>query len=76
MQADGKTHQILEEILSVQKEYLAEYRRVTSETVDLQRQAVERQVQFGRLYKRMMMVGLPVVLVIIALIFSLLTLLP
>jgi 5-methylcytosine-specific restriction endonuclease McrA len=52
MEADGRTQRLLEEIRDAQREHLAEYRRVTNESLDLQRRAVARQEQVSQLYKR------------------------
>jgi hypothetical protein len=48
---------LLVEIRDVQREHLEEYRRVTRESLELQRQAVKRQEQIGRLYQRVVAVG-------------------
>jgi len=45
MEADGHTHQLLEEIRDAQREYLAKYRRVTQQSLELQQRAVARQEQ-------------------------------
>jgi hypothetical protein len=44
--------QLLVEIRDAQREHLAEYRRVTQESLELSRRAVRRQEQLGRLYQR------------------------
>ncbi len=43
---------LLAEIRDLQREHLEEYRRVTGESLELQRRAVQRQEQLGRLYRR------------------------
>jgi hypothetical protein len=48
---------LLAEIRDIQQEHLEEYRRVTSESLQLQRSAVKRQEQIGRLYQRVILVG-------------------
>lgn len=48
---------LLVEIRDLHKEHLEEYRRVTNESLELQRRAVERQEQFARLYKAVVVVG-------------------
>jgi hypothetical protein len=55
---------LLAEIRYIQREHLEEYRRVASESLELQRsavkrqeQAVQRQEQIGRLYQRVVVVG-------------------
>lgn len=47
---------LLVEIRDVQREHLEEYRRVTQESLELQRAAVKRQEQIGRLYQRVVFV--------------------
>lgn len=49
------TH-LLVEIRDIQREHLEEYRRVTQESLELQRSAVKRQEQIGRLYQRVVFV--------------------
>jgi CHASE3 domain sensor protein len=48
---------LLVEIRDIQREHLEEYRRVTGESLELQRQAVRRQEKLGRLYQRVVAVG-------------------
>ncbi len=48
---------LLVEIRDIQREHLEEYRRVTEEALELQRRAVQRQEQFSRLYRRVLVVG-------------------
>jgi hypothetical protein len=48
---------LLTEIRDAQREYLAEYRRVGAESLELSRRAVLRQEQFSRLYRRVLAVG-------------------
>jgi cytochrome c-type biogenesis protein CcmH/NrfG len=57
MGPDEHTHKLLEEIRDAQREYLAEYRRVTQQSLDLQQRALARQEQVGRLYKRIVLLG-------------------
>lgn len=57
MEPDDRTRKLLEEIRDAQREHLAEYRRVTSESLTLQRHSAARQEQIGALYKRMVLVG-------------------
>jgi len=45
---------LLAEIRDAQREYLAEYRRVTAESLELSRRAVQRQEPFSRLYRRVL----------------------
>jgi CHASE3 domain sensor protein len=48
---------LLQEIRDTQREHLAEYRRVTERSLELQQRAVTRQEQFGNLYRRILAVG-------------------
>jgi hypothetical protein len=57
MEADGRTQRLLEEIRDAQREHLAEYRRVTEQSLDLQRRAVARQEQVSQLYKRVVILA-------------------
>ena len=54
---DDTTRKLLEEIRDAQREHLAEYRSVTRQSLDLQKQAVMRQEQLGGLYRRVIAVG-------------------
>jgi hypothetical protein len=57
MGAGDETQKLIEEIRDTQREYLAEYRRVTQQSMDLQQRAVARQEQLGLVYKRMLLLG-------------------
>jgi hypothetical protein len=57
MEADEHTHRLLEEIRDSQREYLAEYRRVTQQSLGLQQRAVARQEQVSLIYKRIVLLG-------------------
>lgn len=57
MEADDLTRRLLEEIRDAQRESLAEYRRVTQRSLELQERAVARQDQVSRLYKRMVLLA-------------------
>jgi len=54
---DDTTRKLLEEIRDAQREHLAEYRSVTRQSLDLQKQAVMRQEQLGTMYRRVIAVG-------------------
>jgi hypothetical protein len=62
MNDDNRTEQLLTQILDAQRAHLDEYKRVTSQSLDLQRQGVEAQSRHVRLYRRVLYV-LAVVLV-------------
>jgi cytochrome c-type biogenesis protein CcmH/NrfG len=57
METDDRTQKLLEEIRDVQREQLAEYRRVTQQSLDLQQRAVARQEQASLIYKRLVLFG-------------------
>ena len=57
MEPEDRTEKLLEEIRDAQREHLAEYRRVTQQSLDLQQRAVDRQQELGRLYRRIVMFG-------------------
>ena len=72
MDADERTRRLLEEIRDAQREHLAEYRRVTERSLELQQRAVARQEQLGGLYRRMLLVGGVLVAGLLALLLYLL----
>jgi CHASE3 domain sensor protein len=49
--------QLLNEIRDTQREHLAEYRRVTERSLELQQRAVARQEQMATVYRRLLIVG-------------------
>ena len=57
MEPDDQTRKLLEEIRDAQREYLADYRRVTQQALDLQQRALARQEQVSILYKRIVLFG-------------------
>ena len=61
MTQNDRTEQLLTEILQVQRAQLEEYKRVTSESLQLQRRAVDAQVRYIRLLRPMLIVGAVVV---------------
>ena len=72
MEADDHTQKLLEEIRDVQREQLAEYRRVTQQSLDLQQRAVARQEQASLIYKRLVLFGGVLVAVLLSLLLYLL----
>ena len=72
MEADERTHRLLEEIRDAQREQLAEYRRVTQQSLELQQRAVARQEQVGLLYRRIALLGGVLVVVLVGLLLYLL----
>jgi len=67
MESDGRIEKLLEEIRDTQREHLAEYRRVTAESLDLQRRAVQRQQDLGRMYTRIVGLGAGLIVVLMGL---------
>lgn len=57
MESDDDTRKLLGEIRDAQREYLAEYRRVTQQSLELQQRAVARQEQVSQIYKRVVAIG-------------------
>ena len=69
---DDEVRQLLREIRDAQREQLAEYRRVTERSLELQQRAVGRQEQLGQLYRRLMLAGGTIVAVLLVLLVYLL----
>ena len=57
MAPNDRSEQLLNEILETQRTHLEEYKRVTTESLRLQRQAVEAQTRYIRLLRPMLIVG-------------------
>jgi hypothetical protein len=72
MEADDDTHKLLKEIRDAQREHLAEYRRVTQQSLELQQRAVARQERFSQLYKRVVLLGGALVAALLSLLLYLL----
>jgi cytochrome c-type biogenesis protein CcmH/NrfG len=72
LEADERTHRLLEEIRDAQREQLAEYRRVTQQSLELQQRAVARQEQVSLLYRRIALLGGVLVVVLVGLLLYLL----
>jgi len=66
MKPDDRTEQLLNEILETQRAHLEEYKRVTAESLRLQRQAVEAQARYIRLLRPTLIVGAVVIAGLIA----------
>ena len=72
MESDDETRRLLREIRDAQREQLAEYRRVTERSLDLQQRAVTRQEQIGHLYRRLLLVvGVLVAALLVLLVYLL-----
>ena len=54
MSDNDRTEQLLAQILEAQRAHLEEYKRVTSLSLDLQRQGVDTQRRHVRLYRRVL----------------------
>jgi hypothetical protein len=52
MNDSDRIEQLLTQLLDVQRAHLEEYKRVTSQSLELQRSAVETQSRHVRLYRR------------------------
>ena len=61
MTQDDRTDRLLTEILETQRAHLEEYKRVTTESLRLQRQGVEAQARYIRLLRPMLIVGAVVI---------------
>jgi ferric-dicitrate binding protein FerR (iron transport regulator) len=72
MEPDDATHKLLEEIRDAQREHLAEYRRVTQLSLELQQRAVARQEQVSQIYKRVVLLGGVLVAALLSLLLYLL----
>ncbi|HKQ67565.1 MAG TPA: hypothetical protein VJZ73_21270 [Methylomirabilota bacterium] len=48
---------LLKASLDTQREHLAEYRRVTERSLDLQQRAVARQEQMVQVYRKLLIIG-------------------
>jgi len=57
MNENDRTEQLLSQILDAQRAHLEEYKRVTTQSLDLQRQGVETQSRHVRLYRRVILIG-------------------
>ena len=72
MEADAETHTLLKDIRDAQREHLAEYRRVTQLSLELQQRAFARQEQFSLIYKRIVTLGGVLVTILLGLLVYLL----
>ena len=76
MEDPNRIEKLLEEIRDAQRESLAEYKRVTSQSLELQQRAVSRQEQLGKTYRIALIASAFLIVGIIALIFYLLQFMP
>jgi hypothetical protein len=66
MTPNDRNEQLLAEILETQRAHLEEYKRVTSESLELQRRAVETQARHIRLYRRFVVAATIVIVGLVA----------
>jgi CHASE3 domain sensor protein len=71
MESDDEIRLLLRDILDAQREHLAECRRVTERSLELQQRAVTQQEQLSHLYRRLVLVGGGLVAVLLALLIYL-----
>ena len=76
MEDQSRIEKLLEEIRDVQRESLAEYKRVTSQSLELQQRAVSRQEQLAKTYRVALIASALLVIGIVILIFYVLQFLP
>ena len=67
MESDDRNRKLLEEIRDLQRDQLAEYRRVTQQSLELQQRAVQRQQDLGALYTRVVRLGAVLVVALLTL---------
>ena len=72
MEDGEETRRLLTEIRDTQREHLAEYRRVTTRSLELQQSAVERQAAAGSFLRRVtFVIGFIVLMLMILLVIIL-----
>lgn len=71
MNETHRTEQLLAQILEAQRAHLEEYKRVASQSLELQRQGIETQNRHVRLYRRVLLVSTVIILGLIAYVVSL-----
>jgi len=72
MEPGDRLQKVVEELRDIEREHLAEYRRVTKESLELQRQAVQRQQSLGQLYRRIAGFAAGLIVVLLGLLLYLL----
>ena len=73
MEESSKIKELLVELRDVQREHLAEYRKVTQRSLELQQEAVTRQHQIGNLYRRVIIACAILVVFVVAAILYLMS---
>jgi hypothetical protein len=76
MEDQKRIEELLEQIRDAQRESLDEYKRVTSQSLELQQRAVTRQEQLGKTYRVALLVSAALIIAIVGLIIYLLQYLP
>jgi CRISPR/Cas system CMR-associated protein Cmr1 (group 7 of RAMP superfamily) len=76
MEDQKRIEELLEQIRDAQRESLDEYKRVTSQSLELQRRAVKRQEQLGKTYRIALIASAALIIGIVGLIVYLLQYLP
>ena len=76
MDETNQIEKLLEEIRDLQTESLEEYKRVTSQSLDLQQKAVSRQEQLGKTYRIALIASATLIVIIVGLIIYLLQYFP
>ena len=67
MPESDEVKELLTQIRDLQREQLANYRQVTQRSLELQQQAVTRQEQLGKLYRKVVLAGSILVLLLVLL---------
>jgi len=65
MTDNERVEQLLAQTLEVQRAHLDEYKRVTAQSLELQRNAVETQNRHVRLYRRVIAVSVVVIVALL-----------
>ena len=71
MDSDDEIRQLLRDIRDAQRERLADDRRMTERSLELQKRAVAQGEQLGRLYRRLVLIGGSLVAVLLGLLIFL-----
>ena len=66
MKESEEIKELLGAIRDTQREHLLEYKRIAERALELQSQSVKRQEQIGNLYRRIVVVGLALIVFIVA----------
>ncbi len=72
MEGGDDVRRLLTEIRDLEREHLAEYKRISEEVLTLQKSAVARQELIGRIYRRMVFAGAFLVAALLVLLVALL----